>query len=81
MKQKSFPVRANPELLDHVQVIAKNKNLSANAVWIEAMEAYLKSEEDKAWKECFEAAADDPDSMNVEYAYYAQAEVMLANPS
>lgn len=81
MKLKSFPVRANPELLEDVQSLARLKNLSANAVWIEAMEAYLKSEEDNAWRAAFEAAANDPDAMNVEYAYFAQAEVMLANPS
>jgi len=81
MKQRSFPLRANPELLEHVQDLAHKKNLSANALWIEAMEAYLRSEEDKAWAESFAAMADDPDAVNIEYARFAQAEVMLANPA
>jgi hypothetical protein len=81
MKQKSFALRANPDLLDGVQALARRKNLSANALWLEAMEAYLKGEEDKAWAESFEAMANDPEAMDIEYARFAQAEVMLANPS
>ena len=81
VKLQSFELSVTQELLDRVAAIAKSKDLSADAIWTEAMEAYLNVEEDRAWKECFEAAAADPDSTNVEYAAYAQAEVMLATPS
>jgi hypothetical protein len=81
MPQKSFPLRTAPELYEAVMLAAKRKNLSANAYWVEAMKAYLKAEEDREWAASFEAMADDKDSMDVEYAIYAQAEVMLANPS
>ena len=79
MAVKSIPVRVSVEYAENVSQLSATKHLSINRLFIEAMDAYLKSEEDKAWAASFEAMADDPDMADVSYARFAQAEVMLAN--
>jgi post-segregation antitoxin (ccd killing protein) len=79
MSTKSIPVRVSADYADNIARAAKDKGLSINRLFIEAMDAYLKAEDDKAWAASFEAMADDPEMVDVEYARFAQAEVMLAN--
>jgi post-segregation antitoxin (ccd killing protein) len=79
MTSVSIPLRVSAEYADNITRAARDKGLSVNRLFIEAMDAYLKAEEDKAWVASFEAMADDPEMVDVEYARFAQAEVMLAN--
>ncbi|MGO8674217.1 MAG: hypothetical protein ACLQVD_22995 [Capsulimonadaceae bacterium] len=56
--RKTFPIRASAELLARVKTAAYRNNISANSLWVAALEAYLEADESKATETTEVARAD-----------------------
>ena len=72
-----FQVRVDPALGEKVKAEASRQNISANRVWINAINLLLKTEKEREWREGFEAMGLDPDCNNVEYMLPAAREVVF----
>lgn len=79
MPLKTIPIRLDAVYAEKISKEAKRKGISINKLFLEAMDIYIKSEQDKEWAASFEAMADDPDVTDVSYARFSQSEVMLEN--
>ncbi len=75
----SLQLRVDETLGARIKSEAARHNVSANKWLIDAINQRLETEEALAWREGFEAMGRDPDCNDVEYAIYAQAEVVFGD--
>ena len=73
----SIQLRVDETLGARIKTEAARQNVSANQWLIDAITLRLETEEEREWREGFEAMGRDPECNNVEYAIHAQAEVIL----
>jgi post-segregation antitoxin (ccd killing protein) len=76
---KTLNVRLDPDTLQDVKKAASRHNMSANSFILTAIDAQLKAERDREWREGFEAMGRDPESSDVEYMLPAAREVVLGD--
>ena len=76
-------LRADQALLREIKARASQRQISANRFVVEAVQAALRSEQEKEkeqeWQAGFEAMGRDPDTNNVEYALPAAREVLFGD--
>jgi hypothetical protein len=74
---KSLTVRLPQDLYESATELAKKRCLSLNALIQQSLAAVVKEEEDRELYEAFELLGQYPEECDVEYAFAAQAEVVL----
>jgi hypothetical protein len=78
---RTVTLRLPQDLYEKTAELALRKNKSLNAVLQEGARRLLKEEEEKELSAGFDLLAQHPDECDVEYAIYAQAEVILGDES
>jgi len=76
---KPLTVRLPAELYEVATAIAHKKCVSLNTLIQESLKAMVKEEEDREMYEAYTLLGQDQEECSVEYAIYAQAEVMLSD--
>ena len=76
---KTLNLRIEPETLQEVKDAASRHNMSANRFIVSAIQAMLKAERDRLWREGFEAMGRDTEASDAEYMIAAAREVILAD--
>lgn len=75
-----FQLRADHALLQEVKALAARRRISANRLLVDVIRASLQTEKDREqereWREGFEAMGRDPDTNSAEYALPAAREVL-----
>ena len=72
-------LRADPELLRQVKDLAARRRVSVNRLLVEAVEDALRREQEREWREGFEAMGRDAEASDVEYLLPAAREVVLGD--
>ena len=75
---KTLTVRMPPELYSAVQKMARRREMSLNTLLQESLTASLRAEEEQQRYNEYTLLGQDAEMCDVEYAIYAQAEVMLS---
>lgn len=76
---KTLNLRIEPGVLQEVKDAAQRHKVSANKYIVSAIEAMLKAERDREWREGFEAMGRDAEASDVEYLMPAAREVILGD--
>lgn len=76
---KTLNVRIEPDVLKEVKKAAARRKMSANRFIVSAINAQLKAERDREWREGFEAMGRDSELNDVEYMIHAAREVVLGD--
>jgi len=80
-----FQLRADHALLQEVKAQAAKRRVSANRFLVDVIQASLQAEKDReqerVWRDGFEAMGRDPDTNDVEYALPAAREVLFGRQS
>jgi hypothetical protein len=74
---RTVTLRLPNDLYDKTAQLALQKHMSLNALLQEGAQRLLQQEEERELSAGFDLLAEHPDECDVEYAIYAQAEVML----
>lgn len=74
---RTVTLRLPKDLYDKTAQLALQQNKSLNALLQEGVQRLLKEHAERELSAGFDLLAEHPDECNVEYAMYAQAEVML----
>lgn len=80
-KFKPLSLRLDPDLHRIITKIAYQRNLSVNALVHEQLELAVRVEEAKARYDAYTQLGQDTELCDVDYARFAQAEVMLRDES
>lgn len=73
----ALTVRLPVDLYEAATCVAQKREMSLNALVREGLEAIVRDEEEQALYDAYTLLGQDPEECDVEYAIYAQAEVML----
>lgn len=79
MPTKSMTLRLPPDLYASGQRIAQERRMSLNALLQESLAATVRAEQQRKLFEGFTLLGDNTDACDVEYAFPAAAEVVLAD--
>ena len=74
---RTVTLRLPNDLYEKATRLARQNNKSLNALLQEGTQRLLKEEEERELSAGFDLLAEHPDECDVDYAIYAQAEVML----
>jgi len=77
LPSKTLTVRLTGELYSAAQEIARQNEISLNALLTESLAAAVRASEEQIRYNQYSLLGEDIGSCNVEYAIHAQAEVML----
>ena len=80
-KFKPLSLRLDPGLHRSITKIASQRNISINALVHEQLEQAVRVEETKARYDAYTQLGQDEELCDVDYARFAQAEVMLRDES
>ena len=76
---RSLTVRISPNVYESSRIIARKRQISLNALIQQSLEALIWAEEEQASDDAYTLLGQNAEECDVEYAIYAQAEVMLGN--
>jgi hypothetical protein len=76
---RSLTVRLRPNVYEPGVRVARRRRITLNALLQESLARGIAADEDRQWREWFEALGNETDEDSVEYAEAAQAEVLLAD--
>jgi predicted DNA-binding protein len=74
---KTVTLRLPEDLYHAGNLVAQKRHMSMNALLKESLEARLKEIEDEEMYEAFTLVGQDKEESDVEFAFFAQAEVVL----
>ena len=77
LEPKALTLRLPPELHRTITELAHRQSLSVNAYIQQQLETIARVAEEKARNDAYTMLGQDAEECDVEYAAYAQAEVML----
>jgi len=81
MTTKALTLRLPPDLYASGQRVAQERQMSLNALLQESLAATIRAEQQRKLFADFTQLGDDAVTCDIEYAFPAAAEVMLADPS